>query len=72
MADREIIVLPDAEAVASLGLFVPLALTVLALDRGLLALWAALGVLMVARLLGLGARYRGDRWLVTGAERGRA
>ncbi|MFM7271671.1 MAG: MATE family efflux transporter [Actinomycetes bacterium] len=61
-----------AMAVASLGLFVPLALTVLALDRGLLALWAALVVLMVARLLGLGMRYRGDRWLVTGAERGRA
>ncbi|GAA3132395.1 MATE family efflux transporter [Planomonospora alba] len=34
---------------------------------GLVALWAALGLWMVARMVTLGLRARGDRWLVTGA-----
>jgi hypothetical protein len=42
---------------------------VLVFDRGLLALWGALVLLMVARLVGMGWRYLGDAWLVTGATR---
>lgn len=47
--------------------FVPCALLVLATGSGLSALWAALFVFMFARLYGMGRRYRGERWLVTGA-----
>lgn len=47
--------------------FVPCALLVLATGSGLIALWAALFVFMFARLYGMGRRYRGERWLVTGA-----
>ncbi len=35
-------------------------------DAGLLALWGALFVFMFARLYGMGRRFRGDAWLVTG------
>jgi putative MATE family efflux protein len=57
-------------AVAGVGTmlaFAPAAYAVLALHRGLLALWAALGVFMLARLLTLTLRARGSAWLVTGA-----
>jgi putative MATE family efflux protein len=37
------------------------------LDQGLLGLWWALGVFMLARLIALAARIRTDRWIVTGA-----
>jgi putative MATE family efflux protein len=47
--------------------FAPGAYAVLALDRGLIALWAAFGVFMLARLLTLTLRARGSAWLVTGA-----
>lgn len=47
--------------------FVPCALTVLATGAGLIALWGALLVFMLARLVGMGHRYLGDQWLVTGA-----
>jgi putative MATE family efflux protein len=47
--------------------FLPGAWAVLALDRGLLALWAAFGVFMLARLATLTVRARGSAWLVTGA-----
>jgi Na+-driven multidrug efflux pump len=47
--------------------FAPGAYAVLALHRGLLALWAAFGVFMLARLLTLTLRARGSAWLVTGA-----
>ena len=40
---------------------------VLPLGLGIGWLWAAFGVLMVARVVVLGIRFRGDRWLVTGA-----
>ena len=40
------------------------------LRQGLIGLWWALGVFMVARLVALGARIRTDRWIVTGADRG--
>jgi Na+-driven multidrug efflux pump len=55
-----------AMAVATLC-FAPAALAVLATNSGLIALWGALFVFMFARLIGLGRRYRGDQWLVTGA-----
>jgi Na+-driven multidrug efflux pump len=47
--------------------FVPCALAVLATSSGLIALWGALSVFMFARLYGMGRRYRGNLWLVTGA-----
>ena len=47
--------------------FLPLAALVLALDAGLVALWWAFGGFMLARLVTLMLRERGDRWLVTGA-----
>jgi hypothetical protein len=43
-----------------------LAFTVLATNAGLLALWGAFYVFMFARLYGMGRRYKGDAWLVTG------
>jgi len=45
--------------------YIPVAL--LATDLGLVALWLALGVWMAARMVALGMRARGQRWLVTGA-----
>jgi putative MATE family efflux protein len=50
------------------ALFVVAALAVLAFGGGIGWLWAALFGLMVGRLIGLGARWRGGRWAVTGAE----
>ena len=49
--------------------FVPAALLVLVTGSGLLALWGALYVFVIGRLVGMYARYRGDHWLVTGAVR---
>jgi putative MATE family efflux protein len=54
---------------AATAVYLPVSLSVLLLDRGLLALWVALVVLMLARLVGMGWRYAGDRWIVTGAIR---
>lgn len=45
--------------------YVPAAL--LATNLGLVALWLALGVWMLARMVALGLRARGTAWLVTGA-----
>ncbi|MEY2402539.1 MAG: hypothetical protein QOD38_90 [Acidimicrobiaceae bacterium] len=42
---------------------------VLVLGLGVGWLWAAIGLFMVARLVGLGARFRTGRWAVTGAVR---
>lgn len=47
--------------------FIPCALLVLTTSSGLIALWAALFVFMFARLYGMGRRYAGNLWLVTGA-----
>lgn len=44
-------------------------LSVLALDAGIGWLWAGLHAWMITRLVSLLARYRTDRWLVTGARR---
>jgi putative MATE family efflux protein len=60
--------LAGAMAAASAA-FIPVALLVLAADASLLALWGALYVFIIGRLVGMFARYRGDRWLVIGASR---
>ena len=57
-------------AVAMVGaavVFVPAAGLVLALDLGLAALWAAIALLMLTRLVALGRRFAGGRWVVVGA-----
>jgi putative MATE family efflux protein len=54
---------------AATACYLPCALLVLAADAGLVALWGALFVFMIARLIGMGRRYRGDAWLVTGTLR---
>jgi putative MATE family efflux protein len=47
--------------------YIPFALLVLVTEAGLVALWAALFVFMIARFIGMMRRYRRDAWLVTGA-----
>jgi putative MATE family efflux protein len=47
--------------------FVPAAALVLALDLGLAGLWAAVALLMGTRLVALGRRFAGGRWVVLGA-----
>jgi putative MATE family efflux protein len=47
--------------------FVPCAVLVLTTGAGLIALWSSLFVFMFARLYGMGRRYKGNEWLVTGA-----
>ncbi|GAA0575751.1 MATE family efflux transporter [Kribbella sandramycini] len=51
------------------ALYVPLALSVLWFDGGVVALWWAFGGFMLLRLLTLLTRERRDTWLVTGATR---
>ncbi len=51
--------------------FVPAAGLVLALGLGIGWLWAALGLLMAARLVALAERWRSPAWAVVGAERHR-
>jgi putative MATE family efflux protein len=58
-----------AMLVATLGVFAPAAVAVLVLDGGLLWLWGALTLWMVARFIGMGIRFVGSRWQVTGAVR---
>jgi putative MATE family efflux protein len=53
--------------VAGFGVYVPVALLALALDWGILGVWAGLLGLMAARLVTLAVRFRGRRWAVTGA-----
>jgi putative MATE family efflux protein len=53
--------------VGATAVFLPLAVLVLVTDAGLVALWGALYAFMLARLFGMGVRYRGDAWAVTGA-----
>jgi len=53
--------------VVTLVVFLPLAGLVLAADAGLVALWWAFNGFLLARLLTLVLRWRGDAWLVTGA-----
>lgn len=49
--------------------FLPAALAAYWTDAGLLWLWAAIGLWMLTRMVTLGLRARGDRWMVTGAVR---
>ncbi len=56
-----------AAGVLTLLAFTPLALLVLAADGGLVALWWAFNGFLLARLLTLLPRWRGEAWLVTGA-----
>jgi putative MATE family efflux protein len=49
--------------------YVPLALLVHALSAGLVWLWAAYAAFMLARMVTLMLRERGDAWLVTGVRR---
>ena len=53
--------------VITLATYAPLALLVLAADGGLVALWWAFNAFLLARLVTLVVRWRGDRWLVIGA-----
>ena len=46
--------------------FAPLALAALALNLGVVGVWAALNVLMLVRLATCGARFIGRRWAVVG------
>ena len=55
--------------VAALAAFGIAAAAVVLLDGGLLAIWVALCVLMVARLAGMGARFARGGWQITGAAR---
>jgi len=55
--------------VIALVLFVPLALSVLWFDGGVVALWWAFGGYMLLRMITLLTRERTDAWLVTGATR---
>ena len=58
-----------AAGVWTLLAFLPCAGLVLVTEAGLVALWWAVGVLMLARLVTLVGRVRTDAWLVTGATR---
>jgi Na+-driven multidrug efflux pump len=51
---------------AASALFVALAALALALGWGIVGVWAALDVLIAARLALLGARFVGRRWAVVG------
>ncbi|WP_328311726.1 MATE family efflux transporter [Streptomyces sp. NBC_00442] len=53
----------------TLAAFAPVALLVPTLGGGLTALWWAMGLMMVVRMLTLAWRARSGRWLVTGAAR---
>ncbi len=61
--------LAAAMAAATL-LYLPAVGIVAATDGGLLVLWAAFSLWVMARLVGMGGRFLTDRWLVTGAVRG--
>jgi putative MATE family efflux protein len=49
--------------------FLPAAIVLYRADAGIIGLWSAIGLWMVTRMVTLGLRARGDRWLVTGAVR---
>jgi putative MATE family efflux protein len=55
-------------AAAVLG-FLPLIWVSLALDWGLAGIWTGLTAFMLVRLVAVGLRVRGDRWVVAGAVR---
>jgi putative MATE family efflux protein len=53
--------------VGAAAVFIPVLFVGLALDWGLIGTWAALDLLMAARLAPLWRRFEGERWLVLGA-----
>jgi putative MATE family efflux protein len=55
--------------IATLGVFAPAAVVVVASGAGVLALWGALACWFAARAVGLAGRYFGPHWQVTGAVR---
>jgi putative MATE family efflux protein len=54
---------------ASLGVYVPVALGSLALELGIVGVWAGLLGLIAVRLATCGWRFRGRRWAIVGARR---
>jgi Na+-driven multidrug efflux pump len=56
-----------AMLVATVGVYLPAAVAVAALDGGLLWLWGALALWMIARFVGMAGRFRTTRWEVEGA-----
>jgi putative MATE family efflux protein len=59
--------LAAAMLVATFAVYVPAAAIVVLADGGVVALWVALSLWLVARAVGLSVRYAGHRWQVTGA-----
>lgn len=55
--------------ILTLAVFAPVALLVPSLGGGLTALWAAMTLMMIVRLVTLWIRMRSGRWIVTGATR---
>jgi MATE family, multidrug efflux pump len=55
--------------IVTTGVFLAAATVVVRTHAGLTGLWWAVGVFMLARLVGLGARAAGSSWLVLGARR---
>lgn len=53
--------------VASVGVFVPIALGSLALGLGIVGVWVGLVALILVRLATCGWRFRGRRWAIVGA-----
>ena len=58
-----------AMLVATVAVYLPAALLVAVLDGGLLWLWGALALWMVARFVGMAGRFRTTRWEIAGATR---
>jgi MATE family, multidrug efflux pump len=58
-----------AMLVATVAVYLPAALLVAVLDGGLLWLWGALSLWMVARFVGMAARFRTTHWEIAGASR---
>ena len=59
--------LRNLTVVSALGFFLPLTWLAHLLHLGLTGVWAALAAFMVARLVGLLIRARGEAWAVAGA-----
>jgi putative MATE family efflux protein len=56
-----------AAMVGAALVYAPLAIAALAFDWGIVGVWAALNVLILARLVPLAIRYGGRRWALVGA-----
>jgi Na+-driven multidrug efflux pump len=61
--------LAGAMVVATFVVFAPVAALTVGLDGGIFMLWGALACWFVARAVGVGWRYLGSDWQVTGAVR---